>query len=61
MEFPHLMFLPEKAGVFAVDSMFRLGETFHISRPLNALAPPKLVDREILHRIRRGHIRESAP
>lgn len=33
MEFPHLMFLPEKAGVFAVDSMLRLDETQSVFVP----------------------------
>src|SRR5208283_2240016 len=33
MEFPQLMFLPEKAGVFAVDSILRLDETQSVFVP----------------------------
>jgi len=33
MEFPQLMFLPEKAGVFAVDSMLRLDEAQSVFVP----------------------------
>jgi hypothetical protein len=33
MEFPQLMFLPQKAGVFEVDSMLRLDEAQFVFVP----------------------------